>query len=397
MGAEIDKTYLSCRAKNRSFITKLIGSIKKFLSADALIDKSVIDTAIKEVFEGKYQKGEISKPLFKQTYGRLSGAVDKGFAKIRYGDPDYEFVQALKHNTAVFSAFKNHHQTAELVGALVDSKGKVRSFSDFKKNALGISKKYNQRWLQTEYNMALHSSRTASKWKQFERTKHIYPNLEYMPSRSVKQRDSHKEYYGTVLSIEHSFWDTSLPPNGWGCNCWVRRSKKEASTEDITPIKPTPGIVGNAGKTGQLFDAKHNFVKNTTTVAKKSIKEQLEKLERGSIRSDCLKKAKELQGKKVKHSFLEKSIVFTRKGIKEFINQPHKYYNEKNLLAYDLKEVVKTATYVRSAPNLKGNRRIVQFHYFETKVKKETSFIIIKETIGGEQQFYGVVEKIKGN
>ena len=397
MGAEIDKTYLSCKAKNRSFITKLIGSIKKFLSADALIDKSVIDTAIKEVFEGKYQKGEISKPLFKQTYGRLSGAVDKGFAKIRYGDPDYEFVQALKHNTAVFSAFKNHHQTAELVGALVDSKGKVRSFSEFKKNALGISKKYNERWLQTEYNMALHSSRTASKWKQFERTKHIYPNLEYMPSRSVKQRDSHKEYYGTVLPIEHSFWDTSLPPNGWGCNCWVRRSKKEASTEDITPIKPTPGIVGNAGKTGQLFDAKHNFVKNTTTVAKKSIKEQLEKLERGSIRNACLKKAKELQGKEVKHSFFKKPILITGRSLEHFVGQPHKYFNEKNLLAYDLNDVIQASNYVKSALNSKGNRRIVQFHYLEITVKQEPSFVVLREMDDGKLQFYSVVEKIKGN
>ena len=331
MGAEIDRVYKSCGQQKNSWTGKLIGKVKKLLTAD-LISKSTIDTAIKEVFEGKYQKGEISKELFEKTYQRLNNAVDKGFVKVSFGDTDYEFLQGLKHNAAVFSAFKNHHQTAELIDALTDNKGNVRSFNDFKKHAMGVSKKYNERWLQAEYNVALKSSRSAASWKEFERTKHIYPNLEYMPSRSVERRISHEKYYGTVLPIDHPFWDTALPPNGWGCDCWVRRSRKQASTEDITPIKPIPGIVGNAGKIGQLFDAKHSFVKNTTATAKKSIKEQLESLERATIRKTSLKKAKEFQGKKVNHDFIKNPISFTRKGIEHFISQPHKYYNENTYL-----------------------------------------------------------------
>jgi len=32
----------------------------------------------------------------------------------------------------------------------------------------------------------------AEKWKQFEATQYLYPNLEYMPSTAAEPRESHK-------------------------------------------------------------------------------------------------------------------------------------------------------------------------------------------------------------
>ena len=44
----------------------------------------------------------------------------------------------------------------------------------------------------------------------------------------------------------------------------------------------------------------------------------------------------------------EKEINFSTKGIKEAINQPHKFYNEKNKAILNIVSLIKTSEYIRT-------------------------------------------------
>lgn len=171
---------------------------------------------------------------------------------------------------AVFSAFKSYREGQELKAALIDETGKVRSWSEFQKEYSKVDAKYNLQYLNAEYNLAQRQARAAEQWQDFERDKEVYPNLQFLASRSADPRDAHKEYYGLIKSINDPFWEWALPPLDWGCKCGVLQTREAASDEVKERVNPPQGIAGNAGKTGQVFTPGHEYVA-TVPKAKKEV------------------------------------------------------------------------------------------------------------------------------
>lgn len=184
----------------------------------------------------------------------------------------------LKKNVAVFSAFKSHAQGYEIFQALTDPDGKRRSWNDFKKEAAAIDSKYNQQWLEAEYNLATRQARSAVQWSDFERDKDVYPNLEYMPSRAAEPSAEHTRYYGMIAAIDDPVWDTLMPPSRWNCQCWVRQTLATTTVTRPEPPAAIRGISGNAGKTGMVFSPSHPYIDNLTKPAKEEVRAQLNKL-----------------------------------------------------------------------------------------------------------------------
>lgn len=187
-------------------------------------------------------------------------------------------VLQLKKNVAVFSAFKANHYAAAMRSLLLDEDGKKRSFNDFRKEAQKIDPKYNQLWLEAEYNMAIRQARSAKQWQKFEAQKGVFPNLEYMPSRSATPSDAHRQYYGVILSIDDPFWDTALPPSRWNCKCWVKQTKDDTNAPDIEAPEQLPGIAGNSGKSKMIFTASHAFIRSLSKQDKDGVRKKLIKL-----------------------------------------------------------------------------------------------------------------------
>jgi len=75
-------------------------------------------------------------------------------------------------------------------------------------------------------------------WKQMNdpAVKKLRPYLRYVESSSRKQRPRHKRWVNTILPIDHKWWKTHYPPNGWGCTCSAvsmsEREKKRFLTEE---------------------------------------------------------------------------------------------------------------------------------------------------------------------
>lgn len=86
------------------------------------------------------------------------------------------------------------------------------------------------RRLKVIYDANLRSARAAGQWERIERTKRALPYLEYRLGPSAEHRPHHEAKAGLILTVDDPFWDEWMPPNGWGCKCWVRQITKAEAT-----------------------------------------------------------------------------------------------------------------------------------------------------------------------
>ena len=130
--------------------------------------------------------------------------------------------------------------------------------SDAVKAARPLIGKYNDQWLRTEYNTAILRARSAVQYRDALRTKALYPSLEYLESDSVEKREEHLALVGTIRPIEDPWWDTHTPPLAWNCKCRIRPTDKPVTPipKETTKDKPAPGLSGNPGRSGSVFDLK---------------------------------------------------------------------------------------------------------------------------------------------
>lgn len=130
--------------------------------------------------------------------------------------------------------------------------------SDAVKAARPLIGKYNDQWLRTEYNTAILRARSAVQYRDALRTKALYPSLEYLESDSVEKREEHLALVGTIRPIEDPWWDTHTPPLAWNCKCRIRPTDKPSTPipEETAKDKPAPGLSGNPGRSGSVFDLK---------------------------------------------------------------------------------------------------------------------------------------------
>ncbi|HUH37809.1 MAG TPA: phage minor head protein, partial [Spongiibacteraceae bacterium] len=77
--------------------------------------------------------------------------------------------------------------------------------------------------LKTIYDANLRTARQAGQWERIQRTASTHPYLIYLLGPSARHRPQHVAWAGTMLPIEDEFWQYAMPPNGWGCKCWVRQ------------------------------------------------------------------------------------------------------------------------------------------------------------------------------
>ena len=89
-----------------------------------------------------------------------------------------------------------------------------------------------------------------------------------------------------------------------------------------------------------------------------------------------------------------KEVVFTMKGIKEAVNQPHVHYLEKLEAIPHIVDLFEDSVY--AGQSLDESRSDYVYRYYATTIADEISFIVIRETLyTGLVDFYSIVDKIK--
>jgi len=82
------------------------------------------------------------------------------------------------------------------------------------------------------FDTNLRTARAAGQWARVTRVAKVMPYLEYRLGPSRVHRPEHEVFDGLILPVDHPFWKTHFPPNGFGCRCGVRQlSKREADSK----------------------------------------------------------------------------------------------------------------------------------------------------------------------
>ena len=101
-----------------------------------------------------------------------------------------------------------------------------------------------------------------------------------------------------------------------------------------------------------------------------------------------------LFGQVLSHPYFPHDIYINMSGIKEWLNQPHKHYAEKNEALLNLPQLLYESEYVNAVLDPKGRKHIAVSHLFQTKIERDNSWIIISETIWGEFLVHSISDNI---
>jgi uncharacterized protein with gpF-like domain len=77
------------------------------------------------------------------------------------------------------------------------------------------------RRLKVIYETNMRIAFNAGRWVQAQRVKQDRPYLRYVHTTSEHPRHSHLQFVGVTLPVDHPWWKTHMPINGWGCKCSV--------------------------------------------------------------------------------------------------------------------------------------------------------------------------------
>ncbi len=190
---------------------------------------------------------------FNKYNSNYQKGINRVFNAVSPKDELYDKVQQLRLNVADFAG----HKAYKLNKGIQDGDKTIKA-------------KFNQ-YQKTEYNAVVARCRTVDQWDRFQGERHLYPNIEWLLTRSVTPREEHLAYVGLVLPMDDPFWQNNQPGNEWGCKCDWRTTDAEPTGEPSDLRDPSQGLEGNPYETGEIFTNNHPYFKNTPESAKPEI------------------------------------------------------------------------------------------------------------------------------
>jgi len=203
------------------------------------------------VFTGVISVNNLPEDLFDYTSGVLIGSFKAGYR------PSRSKLEQFVSNLNRFSGGKVFHETLALQ-QLKSAMGDV-PFKEFAKNGNDIASLFNETWLRTEAGAARRIGEGAKQWVGILKNRKEFPLLQYITQRDERVRAQHKDQDFKIYPVDHPFWKTWFPPNGWNCRCFVKQLRGgKASTESI-PDNEDPVFGINAGQVGKVFGEGHPY------------------------------------------------------------------------------------------------------------------------------------------
>ena len=98
------------------------------------------------------------------------------------------------------------------------------------------------RRLKTIFRTNLRVSAAAARWERIQDHKDRFPYLMYDAVNDSRTRPQHLEWDGLILPVDHPFWKTHGPPNGWGCRCILRQLSEAVMRRRGLEVSEPPEI-----------------------------------------------------------------------------------------------------------------------------------------------------------
>ncbi len=98
------------------------------------------------------------------------------------------------------------------------------------------------RRLRVIFDTNMRTAYAAGRWMRIQRTRDAFPYLQYIQLQRVSARDEHKPFHDLVIPVDHPFWATHFPPNGWFCACTVRQLSEAAVKRRGLTVTTNPPV-----------------------------------------------------------------------------------------------------------------------------------------------------------
>ncbi len=100
----------------------------------------------------------------------------------------------------------------------------------------------SHRRLKVIYDTNLRMASATGKWQRIQKAKSGLPYLRYSAVMDGKTRPLHRQWHGIILPVDHVFWKTHFPPNGWFCRCRARQLSKYELNKNGWKVSDDPKI-----------------------------------------------------------------------------------------------------------------------------------------------------------
>ena len=221
--------------------------------------EKVMEQIMRDTYEGKLKPGKLSATHIRETYNELNKGTGEGYGK-DWNKMNPDTIEPttlhLQQNIFKFSMAKDHAMLLE-INNLLTKNGKKTGWEEFKTEVLKLNKIYNVNYLQAEWQTARQAGNHAANWEQYQKRKHLYPNLKYKTQEDDRVRDEHDKLKNIVAPIDSKFWKSYYPPNGWRCRCYVVQTAEDTTKEedlpDVDPRDVKPEFRNNIAISGEIY------------------------------------------------------------------------------------------------------------------------------------------------
>lgn len=103
--------------------------------------------------------------------------------------------------------------------------------------------KVGPRRLRTIYDTNIRMARSVGLWQRIQANKEALPFLRYSAVLDRRTRPQHRAWHAIILPVDHRFWLTHFPPNGWNCRCTViQLSQRDLDRRGWQVTNPPPPL-----------------------------------------------------------------------------------------------------------------------------------------------------------
>lgn len=108
--------------------------------------------------------------------------------------------------------------------------------------------RFNEARLRLIYDTNARQALAAGQWQRMLRNRDSHPYARYVSMDDSRVRPLHRAWHNTVLPVDHPWWETHRPPNGYHCRCRVigltraefergfAQSRPGAETDENAPL-----------------------------------------------------------------------------------------------------------------------------------------------------------------
>lgn len=158
--------------------------------------------------------------------------------------------QAMHARAFVVAGALKDDLLRDLQGAILKALEKGTTLAEFRKDfdkivaAHGWAYRGGRNWrTRVIFHTNLRMAYAAGKYDQAQRLKKERPYLRYVAIDDGRTRQQHRHWHNTILPVDHPFWETHYPPNGWNCRCTVQNlSERDLKRYGLSVSEETTAI-----------------------------------------------------------------------------------------------------------------------------------------------------------